>query len=206
MNPAEIAQLLRSEPVRAVSFSVGGRRYGPVQYGRVADAMGDTILVETVDGGGPKSPSAYYSFTDPNRVTHDTLYVRRGASLNRLIIQALIVHESTHVIQDMWGRSMNVIDTEVAAYTAQALYLARRGTTWAEVSVRARIEDEEVHRSPRNPRVDAIIEAADRAAQRLTAGPPLLRPTEEQALRAAIIAHPYYAQRTAHVADMDGVG
>ncbi|MEQ8461077.1 MAG: hypothetical protein RLO52_36015 [Sandaracinaceae bacterium] len=210
MSPNQIAQLLRSQPMRGVQFTVGGHTYGPTHYARVADAFLDRrILVERLDGGGPKSPSAFYSFTETERTDYDTLYVRRGASLTRMITQALVVHECTHAIQDMRGRPMNVIESEVAAYTAQALFLARRGTTWADVSVRARIEDREAPRSPRNPRVDAIIAAADRVGQRLASveSPPrAVLPAEVDALRAAIVAHPYYAQRTAHVAELDGVG
>lgn len=202
MGPGEIAELLRSENVRQVHFTFKGVLYGPVGYGRVAQAIVDQrIRVEPLTGSGP---SAMYAFRQTDRRAHDTLYVRRDLTPSRPTGLALLVHEGTHAIQDMRAVPMRLLDAEVAAFSAQALYMASRGMTWMAFARAWR----ELQGEPlEKPQLDAIVTAADAVARwvRERSGAPTVPDDLARRLREAIAAHPTYSDRTRHVSALDGL-
>lgn len=111
---------------QSLLFSSPGREYkiAPSDY----DFVGLLIQDELVDikwFDGPR-PNASY------KASKATIYLNRdlkGGGVQRIERLSTLIHEVTHVIQDLNDESMSREISESMAHIAQAIYLLKRGIT-----------------------------------------------------------------------------
>lgn len=185
---ARLVAELRQDWMRRLVFQCGDTVVDFTQYGRVACAIeGDRIHVDVhrddIPGSACYSPYEMGA-DDAAPFLENTLYLRSQFAFNSIRQVGLVVHESTHAIQDIQGIHMNRRDAECAAYTAQSMYCFVRGTT-----LRAVMDENRAAGGGSTPGGDALIDAADAAAGRMFRDPAnaTVNHTEMAALRDAII-------------------
>jgi hypothetical protein len=198
---ADVVRVLNDPALLAINFRAGATRVYGSGYRRIATAIEHGhIHVEPDDG--PRG-RAHYAYTDEGRWQADHLYLPPHYDFVSPTSLALIVHEATHALQDYHRVAMGVIESECAAYVAQAFYFLVHGTTWADAAQSGRAA---LGMPAENPDVDPIIAAAHRAASRIksTASAYEVEPSEMDDLSAAIARNSIYAHRELHTAGFNG--
>ena len=118
----KIASFLQHSPTVGTlefpSLSRLRRTYHPSDYREAGRIIGGG-KIEIYESG--KRGLAAYEIDKDSSLTFGT----RITSENR---SAVIVHEVTHMIQDMRQMKMSILEMELDAYFAEALYHVRRGT------------------------------------------------------------------------------
>lgn len=101
------------------SLSRMKRTYHPCDYREAGRIIGEG-KVEVYQSG--KSGLASYDVKGNSSLTF-------GTSIDDDNRNGVVVHEVTHMIQDMRQLKMSILEMELDAYFAEALYHVRRGTT-----------------------------------------------------------------------------
>lgn len=219
VNTHDIVSILRSEPIWRINFSYGGQPFFTSDYFRLSRAIADGRVRVVIDDSwiDDDETGAIYAHVrsevrrgerEGEIRSENTLFLRRRFDPARIRSRALLVHEATHAIQDGRGfrrqpLPMSLLDVEAGAYVAQAMYYLACQTAWSE---KVRRERSALGQPVDNPRVDRIIDAAHRVAERIFTAPLARQVTEaeQRSLRAAIAAHPVYAGRRRAQVFFDG--
>jgi hypothetical protein len=134
-----VVETLVSQPVNWINFTFAGRMISPIGYRYIASMVSNGKI--TCEVNSSLNNTAMY---DPNKnkiIASDQSYGETYFDE-----KALLVHESTHAILDMFynGRDMNggksggitVLQDETIAYLAQAMYIvAAKGATPSDKTI-----------------------------------------------------------------------
>ncbi len=142
MSKFLIAEILGEKHVGKIDFSVGGFHIDPIRFASVRNG----VLTERIQVRGSALPgyfAAYYF--DNNELAID------ASSVASPYGHSAVVHECVHAIHDLYRAERTTrLSSEVAAYTAQCLYLRLIGS---------------VRRAPsggqRDPELDRVFDLAD---------------------------------------------
>lgn len=148
-----IVDILRSKPVQKIDFLFNAIIVSPSRFETIANYIEEFWILVFHDTKLVKAPdkeSAYY-YAGKNLLS--STYVENAFyfgfdSLKSKFNKSLVVHEAVHAILDVWVcNGVTELDSEAAAYTAQALYARAAGMK----NDRFQADD---------PNVDAIYDAA----------------------------------------------
>jgi hypothetical protein len=136
---SDFRDLLRSNPVNEINFSISGMKITGAGFLRVSDRFSNSANVSHRINRVVNAAivghqwGALYSAASSNGFHADTIYVKSHDLLTTQIGRGLAVHECTHALFDLRGQSTPTRTDEGAAYIAEAWYHLASHVQHAEV-------------------------------------------------------------------------